>query len=83
MSEAKFKPYTTAQLEQKEKQTKAIAAILLGLLLLNTLISISQAKTADFNPLSLLPFALFPIILALLIRHKNIKKEIERRKQEK
>ena len=79
MKKSKYEKYSIEELQQKEKQLKTMGGILLGLIVVLFAICIYQNIIGKFTPITIIPFALLPILLADLGMAKNIKKEIETR----
>lgn len=79
MKKSNFEKYTDEQLINKGKQTKTLSFILLGLLIVLLIVTGYQSITTEFNPLIIIPFALFPIVIANYAMAKKIRTEINSR----
>lgn len=79
MQKSKYEKYSTEELHQKEKRVKTMGGILLGLTVVLLAIVIYQNIVGNFTPITIVPFALLPIILANFGAAKKLRKEIEMR----
>ncbi|EPC08645.1 hypothetical protein HX057_15140 [Myroides odoratimimus] len=81
MNKADYTNYSIEELKQKEKQSKVLAGLLVGMLLVLLVFLGYRALTKGFNALIAVPFALLPIVINLFTTAKNIRKEIESRQE--
>ncbi|OBS12354.1 redox-active disulfide protein 2 [Elizabethkingia miricola] len=71
---------STDDLRKKEKVTKLITSVFIGLLTLLFVLSIYITIKKGFTPLFVVALALFPIVTLNLKNLKNIRNEIDSRK---
>ncbi|CCH53311.1 hypothetical protein BN8_02399 [Fibrisoma limi BUZ 3] len=80
MKGQKFSEMSSEALLKQEKTTKVVTGMLAGMLLILLVMGIVRAFWQGFNSLIFIPFGLLPIVLLNLNSLKEIKKELDTRK---
>jgi 1,4-dihydroxy-2-naphthoate octaprenyltransferase len=68
------------KLKEQEKLIKVVTGTLAGMLLVLLIVAIVLSAKKGFSPLVAVPFALLPIVVVNMNNLKQIKKELESRR---
>lgn len=79
MLEKNFSSMSNEQLLKNYKSSKGMAYLLGGSLLVSTLVNLYLTFTKGFNVLTVVPFALLPILILLMNNAKGFKSEMVKR----